>query len=226
MPVHPVAARLRAFYEEYRHAWPLLIFGLLALLFYHLEEVLVPRYWMVSALDAHIPFLPIFVVPYLTWFGFIAWGLWRLFKGDRATFLPTCLLLCAGMGAALVLFVLFPNGQPLRPQTVGEGPFAWLVANLIYANDTNTNCCPSLHVLNQLAVCIGLCRSKLYRDRPGMRLWLWGLTVLVCASTVFIKQHSIVDVVVALCLEWPLCRLFFPSAQRTRQRSRSVAAEY
>lgn len=212
---------------EYRSGALFLVFALLGLIFYELEATLVPKYWMASRLDAYIPFLPAFVIPYLAWFFFIGIGLAVLFFRDRETFVPTISLLCAGMAAAIVVFILFPNGQRLRPRNVGEGPFAWLVAHLIYANDTNTNCCPSLHVMNQLAVYSGLCRSRLLESRPGVRRALWVLTVLVCASTVFIKQHSIEDVVVALIIEFFLRPVFFPEpAPSARVRAKRTVTEY
>lgn len=216
--------RWKRLWRTYRCGTLLLLFGALALLFYELEQLIVPKYWMVSALDAKIPFIPEFVIPYLAWFAFIGVGLGVLLLLDRETFVPTVLLLCAGMGAALLIFVLFPNGQPLRPRYVGRGACAWLVKNLIYANDTNTNCCPSIHVLNQLAICLGLCRSRVLAGRPNVRTGLWIFSALVCMSTVFIKQHSIVDVIVAMALFYPLHRAFFPTP--VRERLTAMPSEY
>lgn len=199
-----------AFLWEYRSATLLLLFGVLGEVFFLLERELTPKYWMSSALDAYIPFLPAFVVPYLLWFPFLGLGLWALLRWDREQFVPTVLLLCAGFAVANLMFLLFPNGQLLRPADTGNGPFAWLVANLIYAKDTNTNCCPSLHVMHQFAVCAGLLHSRLFRERPMARKVLILFSILVCASTVFLKQHSILDVFAALLLEYPLYRFFFP----------------
>ena len=219
--------RAKAWLYEYRSGALLLVFALLGLIFYELEATLVPKYWMASRLDAYIPFLPVFVIPYLAWFFFIGIGLAVLFLKDRETFVPTISLLCAGMAAAIIVFILFPNGQRLRPRNVGEGPFAWLVEHLIYANDTNTNCCPSLHVMNQLAVYYGLCRSRLLEDRPGVQKALLILTVLVCASTVFIKQHSIEDVAIALVMEGLLRPVFFPEPlPGARLRAKRTVTEY
>lgn len=196
-----------------------LLFAVLGQIFGILERTLVPEYWISTGLDAYIPFLPVFVVPYLAWFLFVGLGLVILLFRDRETFVPTMLLLCSGMGVALLLFMLFPNGQHLRPRNVGAGGFAWVVKHVIYANDTNTNCCPSLHVLNQLAVCVGLCRSRLLDGRRGVKQWLWVFSLAVCLSTVFIKQHSVVDVVVAVLVFLPLKRVFFPlEAQRKHGR--------
>ena len=219
-------SRLRSWLYEYRSASLLLIFALLGQIFYVLEKSLVPKHWMFSELDRLIPFVPVFVIPYLAWFLFIGVGLAVLFFRDRKTFVPTILLLCSGMAIALIIFALFPNGQFLRPRNVGNGPFAWIVVHVVYANDTNTNCCPSLHVMNQLAVYLGLCQSKLLQQRPGVRCVLGIFTVLVCSSTVLIKQHSIIDVAVALALEYPLYRSFFPQPLRTRSRAKHALAEY
>lgn len=210
---------------EYRSASLLLLFALLGAIFFQLERTVVPKYWMSSALDAYIPFLPVFVIPYLLWFPFIGIGLWLLFWKDREQFVPTMLLLCAGFAAADLIFFLFPNGQLLRPTYTGDGPFAWLVTHLIYANDTNTNCCPSLHVMHQIAVCAGLLRSRLFRERPAGRVALIVFSALVCSATVFLKQHSILDVLVALLLEYPLYRVCFPSRALPQDTRRNALAE-
>ena len=119
------------------------------------------------------------------------------------------MLLCVGTSVAHLFYLLFPHGQPLRPIITDNDVFSRVVRDLIYANDTNTNCCPSLHVLDQLAVHIGLCKSKLCRDRKGWKTASLVMTVLICASTVFVKQHSILDVIAALLLEIPLYLLIF-----------------
>lgn len=200
----------------HRHAALFLIFLVLVQLFSALELHVVPRFWIQCSLDKYIPFIPVFVVPYVFWFLYVGAGLVFLCLRDRETFVPTILLLCAGMGIALLAYALFPHGQPLRPAVTGTDPFSSWIRGVIYANDTNTNCCPSIHVLNQLAVHIGLCRSRFFRNRRGFKVASLVATVLVCASTVFIKQHSVVDVAAALLLELPLYWLFFRSRLHTR----------
>jgi membrane-associated phospholipid phosphatase len=128
---------------------------------------------------------------------------------DRGDFIRTISLVYVGMTAAMLIYLLFPNGQPLRPIVTDNDFFSWAVRYSIYANDTNTNCCPSIHVLNQLAIHIGICKSKLFRNRKGIKIASLIATILVCASTCFIKQHSVVDVILALLLEIPLYSLVF-----------------
>ncbi len=195
--------------RKYWHA--VLFLGYLILMpqFALLEKYVVPRYWISCSLDQAIPFLPVFVIPYVLWFPMIAVVLVALCFSDRGDFARTILLLYAGMALAMLICLLFPHGQPLRPIVTENDIFSRMVRYTIYANDTNTNTFPSIHVLNQLAIHIGLCKSKLFRDRKGWKRFSLVMTVLVCASTCFIKQHSILDVAGALLLEIPLYFLVF-----------------
>ena len=93
-------------------------------------------------------------------------------------------------------FILFPNGQNLRPaEFTDPNIFTWLVGRLYHA-DTNTNVIPSMHVLGCMAAVFGLFRCCC--TPRWVKIGVIILTVLINASTVFIKQHSILDVIIAL----------------------------
>ena len=195
--------------KRYSHAWLFLIFAMLGQQFSLLEQYVVPKYWVYCWVDGLIPFVPIFVIPYTLWFAYVGGGLAVLCLHDRQDFIRAFALLAWGMFITEVIYLVFPHGQPLRPIITENDIFSRLVRDTIYANDTNTNCCPSLHVLNQLAVHIGLCKSRLCRDRKWFKRASLVFTILVCASTVFLKQHSIIDVMAALALEIPLYLLIY-----------------
>ena len=90
---------------------------------------------------------------------------------------------------------IYPNGQILRPTTVElDNIFVDLVKQL-YRADTPTNIFPSLHVYNSIGACIAIMHSqrlKEYRWIQYASLVLGGLIIL---STMFLKQHSVIDVV-------------------------------
>ena len=211
----PSKPPLRSLLHNYRHAFLFLLFFFLTSIFNLLEQVVVPQYWISCRLDYLLPFVPVFVIPYVFWFFYVGAGLVFLCVWDKKVFVPTILLLCAGMGIAVALYAIFPHGQPLRPHITSTDPFSLFIRNVIYANDTNTNCLPSIHVLNQLAVHIGLCRSKYFKNRRWFKGISLVVTILVCASTVLIKQHSVLDVFLALVLEAILYLVFFRSGLRS-----------
>lgn len=69
-----------------------------------------------------------------------------------------------------------------------------------------------------MAVHIGIIRSEQFKNNRIVRLISGVLMVSICMSTVFLKQHSIIDVAGALLLcgaVYPL--VYAPGAQRSRE---------
>ena len=68
-----------------------------------------------------------------------------------------------------------------------------VVMAFIYSLDTNTNVLPSLHVIGSMGAAFGLCSSG-RNHSAAAKLAIAVLALLVSISTVFVKQHGIVDV--------------------------------
>jgi hypothetical protein len=99
-----------------------------------------------------------------------------------------------------VLYMLFPNAQNLRPDITSNDIFTRMVKH-IYETDTNTNVAPSIHVLNSIGVHIALVNCEEFKKQSRIWHWLSLISaVLICLSTVFIKQHSIKDGMWAMLL--------------------------
>lgn len=192
---------MRAWFQRHPLAWiPLCYFGLFYLPgFFLLERIVEPRYLIHCFLDDWIPFCEYFLIPYALWFPLLAGAqIYFLLKSDR-DFLRLCFLMFTGMTICLVIYLLLPNGLDLRPELTRDNLFCQVV-HLIHAVDTPTNVCPSIHVSSTSAIHWVIWKSPLLRDRPWVR---WGsgvLTLLICLSTVFLKQHSVVDVLCGLLL--------------------------
>ena len=72
---------------------------------------------------------------------------------------------------------------------------------MLYGADTPTNVFPSIHVYNTCATLYSILISdaELFQ-RKWFRTFSIIVTVLICLSTMLIKQHSIVDVVGAIIM--------------------------
>lgn len=190
--------------KKYRHAWPILTYLPIYLIwFFLLERYVTKGYHIIqSPLDSLIPFNELFIVPYLLWFPFIAVSvLYFIFK-DRSECYRLCGTLIAGMTVFLLVSTLYPNGVALRPVLSKLGRdnfFLDLVAGLHKA-DTSTNVCPSIHVYNSLAVCFAFFTSSHLKGKRMIKAGILLLTVSICMSTVFLKQHSVIDVFWAFAL--------------------------
>jgi len=154
---------------------------------------IIPEYIIQITLDRYIPFTPIFVIPYLIWFLYIAFGCLYTGLKSKENFYKLLIFLCAGMSTAYILYMIFPNAQGFRPVVTNNDIFSILV-RFIYATDTPTNVCPSVHVINGFAVDAALRHTKPFCSKRIFRYLSFTLFILICISTVFIKQHSVFDV--------------------------------
>lgn len=184
-------------------ALPVFYFFLYMLCFILLEEYVHPRYWISSDLDAHIPFCAPFILPYLAWFPMVAGMFWYFYKKDPESYLYLCRGMLLGLTICLAIYAVFPNGQLLRRPIVGDDLFSEMV-RLLRKTDTPTNVCPSIHVFVSTAVAMVAGRAASLRDHPVARRGIQVLVVLICLSAVFLKQHSVVDVILGAALAFLL----------------------
>lgn len=186
--------------------------------FHWLEvNITVPEVWVHCRLDDLIPFCKYAVIPYLAWFVWIPFTLfYLLWKAPRADFWRLCLPLFAGMTIALAVYVVVPNGLDLRPYRVYGSDFFARTVRQLYATDTATNVCPSIHVFNSVTLMMAYYRSRIF-DEPCRR-WMRPAAAVLCvsiiASTVLLKQHSCIDVVLGILLA-----LVLDSAASSLERS-------
>ena len=120
-----------------------------------------------------------------------------------------CAFLIIGMTFFLILCTVFPNGQNLRPATfVRDNIFVDLV-RYIYSTDTPTNVLPSIHVFNSIGGCIAIGHSKALKKHRKIQFGSYLLALLIILSTMFLKQHSVTDVIAAFvlsCVSVCICR--------------------
>ena len=95
---------------------------------------------------------------------------------------------------------VYPNGQLLRPDTFARDNIFVHIVQRLYASDTPTNLFPSIHVYNSLAIYFGLAHSQKLQNKKWIKNAALVLTVCIILSTMFLKQHSVFDVLTAFAL--------------------------
>ena len=188
---------------RFSHIWLLLGWvGYFAL--YFLTENLIPaeRCHPVHCwLDDVIPFNEWFVIPYVFWYVLVGGSLLWYFLYNTENFRRMSKFIIITQVVAMAAYILWPSRQDLRPAVMPRENLLTWGLSLIYAFDTSTGVCPSLHV----AYSVGIA-SVWVKDREAPR-WLKAFVVaaavVISAATTFVKQHSAVDVFAAL----PVCVL-------------------
>jgi membrane-associated phospholipid phosphatase len=109
---------------------------------------------------------------------------------------------------AYMFFVIYPTEAPRPDEIAGEGFAVWGL-RLLYDSDPPYNCFPSLHVAHSFV-------SALTIFRVHRRL---GIASMVCAgivalSTLFTKQHYVVDVVAGILLALAAYAIFLQRLPR------------
>lgn len=102
---------------------------------------------------------------------------------------------------AMVIYIVFPNRQDLRPIAFERENLFTYIVGWLYAFDTSTNVCPSLHV----AFSVGIASTWLKEPMVSKRCktFVTVFCFMVCISVAFVKQHSVVDIFAAI----PICIL-------------------
>ena len=118
------------------------------------------------------------------------------------------------MSIAVIIYFVFPNGlADFRPETFPRDNFCTDLVKLLHKADTPTNVLPSLHVYNTLVIEFAVFNSKTFgrhKKKVCIITAIWGL--LICVSTVFLKQHSVYDVLAAIVL----AAIIYPITYKTK----------
>lgn len=182
--------------------WKLLLFWpAYGLAFYCLEWI-IPRphyYPMIHPLDREIPFVELFVIPYVFWYVYLAGSVIYTFFRDKAAFRRAMSYYILVFGISTVVFALYPTCQYLRPSAPERDNILTRIVFALYSMDTSTNVCPSLHVSGAIGAALAFADMKRFSGR-GWKVVNFLIASSICLSTMFIKQHSVIDVFWGLML--------------------------
>ena len=208
---------------RYRHVKLLLFWPLFGLAFAAVEKSWSGRSYtpVRCPLDDLIPFCEWFLIPYLFWFVFLIGMLVYGFFFDRENFTAMMKFVIITYSLTMLIYLVFPTMQELRPAVFPRDNLLTRFVADFYAFDTNTNVCPSLHVIGSFAAMYAGWNSRHFSS-PPWRAVFGVICASICLSTVFMKQHSAVDVVMAL----PLCLGAYPLAFGRKEQRRSARRQY
>ena len=201
---------MKQFFCKYKHILPFLIYFPIYIVWFVLLEKNVTEYTLIhSVLDDHIPFIEVFVIPYYMWFGYVVVSILIAFFTDVPEYYRTAKFLISGMTIFLVISTFWPTGLDLRPVVMPRENIFTTLCQKLYSTDTATNVLPSIHVFNSIGcnLCINRC------SYTKNKRWICNLSSVICTliilSTMFIKQHSVIDVATALIMALVLYIVFY-----------------
>lgn len=198
------------FIKKYKHALLLLYSFIYVPWFLYLEQHVVTGYHIIyMKIDDKIPFNEVFIIPYLLWFAYVAVTLTYFFFADVKSYNRMCIYLFSGMTIFLIISTIYPNGHQLRPLMFErENVFTNMVKTL-YSADTPTNLFPSIHVFNSIGTHLAIIKCEKLKNKKWLCTSSFILMTLIIMSTVFLKQHSMFDVLTAFVMAGGLYTLVY-----------------
>lgn len=186
---------------KYGHAWVFLYAFIYIAWFIIIERIPISEYHYIhSPLDDLIPFCEYFVIPYYIWFPYMLVVFLFIFFTSRTEFYQTAALIISGMTLFLIVSSLYPNAHTLRPDTFANDNIFTQLVSWIYSMDTPTNILPSIHVYNSIGCHIAIMKCKRLENHHVIKMLSLVTAVSIILSTVFIKQHSVIDGFLAITL--------------------------
>jgi membrane-associated phospholipid phosphatase len=181
--------------------------GAVQLLYLPINRTMQGGVMLKTPLDEYIPLLPVWVAPYalawVWWLGCAAWAVWKMDERLYRAFLASALFVIIG---GVAWFLLYPTYIQRPALTGSDWTAQWL--RFIYAHDDVYNAFPSGHVY--LTTLIALYWARWY---PAQRGWWIATVVVVALSTLFTRQHYLLDPFGGVALAWAGYRFGLWSAQ-------------
>ncbi len=218
---------MKDLWTRYRHLVPVLLYMIFYLcVFAYVENR--PRHdmhFLITKWDRLIPFCEVFIIPYILWFFYVAFGVlyFALVEKDRSQYWALVTNLGIGMTVFLIVSLVYPNGHTLRPVFLERSNIFTEMVKALWRIDTSTNVLPSIHVFNAVCVHMALAQcTSLKKKYP----WAVNASLVLCisivASTMFLKQHTVIDVISALLMNIGCYYLVYQPSAAGRQISEST----
>jgi membrane-associated phospholipid phosphatase len=171
------------------------------------------------ALDRALPLIPSWAIVYGALYLFLILLPIFVARQDELIRRTFCAYLLIWITAYVFFFVVYPTAAP-RPDKISGKGFAVWGLRALYSSDPPYNCFPSLHVAHSFV-------SALACSRVHRRLGIIATisATLVAASTLFTKQHYVMDVVAGGCLAFVAYAIFLRcyGSDQTPEFDRRVA---
>ena len=208
---------------------PVLYAPFYVLTFIWLENRPVSNIYIIEMeIDKYIPFCEYFIIPYYLWFGYIALTVIAFaFLPDRWDYYRLCLMLGVGMTIFLFVSYIWPNGLQLRPEQLPRDNFCTDLVRFLQKSDTSTNVFPSIHCYNSMVANAAIWKNEILGKKKVIK---WGSLVLstsVLLSTLFLKQHSLMDLLgaAAMFILFYVPLYLIPQWQQQKQSKKIVSGK-
>lgn len=150
-----------------------------------------------NSIDNKIPFISVFVYPYILWYLMLVIVPYLFYRYSEKDFNKYYITTFISVIVVSLIYVFYPT--TINRAAIDATTVSGYIVKLIYTVDTPIlNCFPSMHCLiSFIFIYVSLNTRKMPK---WLKLGIIILSILVIVSTLFIKQHVLVDVISAFAI--------------------------
>ena len=164
-----------------------------SILFFALRPIQGTPHLIGDFIDAKIPFVKYFIIPYYIWFIMIFAMPYYYYKKDKNLLSKYIISYVVCALVATVIFTVYPS-IVARPDYLPNNSLINLMVNLIYWIDNPPiNCFPSMHCAVSMLFILTINNSK--ETKLSTKLLIIFVSLLIMASTLYTKQHVFKDLI-------------------------------
>ena len=174
----------------------LIIFGGQASL-YFISKLLITDYHLIGNLfDVNTPFITWFIYFYMIWYPFEILTFYLVYKDSKKTYIKAIIVLSICLIIAQLTYYIYPT-RIERPIVDTYNNLTTWIIYLTYAMDTPVNCLPSVHCI----ICF-IAMFMVYESGINIKYkyLIYFINIMIVASTLLVKQHVLIDVILALII--------------------------
>jgi len=150
--------------------------------------------------ELRIPFVPQFIWAYLSMYVLFVLPMFFI---PAANMPPLGKQLIASVLISGVMFLILPAELGFARTVPQEPPYASIYKTL-FGIDRPHNLVPSLHVIWSTAIVLACADFA----KPAARVVLWIWLAIITASTLFVHQHHLIDLIAAWAIVFALRRVY------------------
>lgn len=147
-----------------------------------------------SALDDKIPYISFFVLFYMLWWGYLFLVPFFLYQKDNKKLNRLFLSMIISIIVCNIFFVIYPS-TVIRQTNLSNDFFDFCVKQIYFFDNPAVNCLPSMHCLFSFLFIFSTWNNK--NINKGLQIILLVTNIGICLSTLFIKQHAVLDLITA-----------------------------
>lgn len=164
---------------------------------YFLIKLFIPSYNLITShIDDKIPLIPIFIIIYMLWYPYLFISYYMVYKKDKLKYKKLIINTAISIIIANLCYIIYPT-MVNRPQIDNNGIINKILI-LVYKLDTPVNCLPSMHCLLSFLIMFTVLFDKTMSKK--LKITTSIISTSIVLSTLFVKQHVVIDVLLALII--------------------------